>query len=100
MDILCEYYDLAKIQLMTKVIVSQYNKENKMKKMIIETKEAFSKYIAEVQAKESFPKTVLGWAIVREVYGQINPDKVLMSHVPVLNWNNSNLGSLAVLLDV
>jgi len=69
-----------------------------MEKLELETKEEFTKYIEDIQSKDYFPKNVLGWAIVREVYGQINADKVLMSYIPVLNWDNSNLGSLAVLL--
>ena len=71
-----------------------------MKKIEIETKEEFIKYVENIQNKDMFPKNVLGWALVREVYGQINSEKVLMTHIPVLNWNNSNLGSLAVFLDV
>jgi len=60
------------------------------------TVEDFKNFVSKVQSEAEYKKP-LGFSICRVDLGQINGNKVLQCHYPLLNWSDESLGSYATL---
>ncbi|MFW6307744.1 MAG: tetrahydrodipicolinate N-succinyltransferase N-terminal domain-containing protein [Campylobacterales bacterium] len=55
----------------------------------------FKSFVSSAQAESEYKKP-LGFSICRADLGQVNSDRVLQCHYPLLNWEDESLGSYAV----